>query len=142
MSGTAPPPPSVHLAQVVAREAEAVYRFARDPANLPRWAAGLASGVTPAEDGWWVCESPMGTVRVRFAADNDLGVLDHTVVLPDGSAALNPLRVLPLGTGSEVVFSFRRSPGQDDAAAAADVAAVRADLARLARLLEGADGPG
>lgn len=134
-------PESRHLAQHVGRAPDVVHRFVRDPRNLPRWAAGLASGVEPADDGWWRGESPMGPVRVRFAPDNDLGVLDHTVVLPDGTATLNPLRVLPHGDGAEVVFTLRRAPGQDDEAARADEAAVRADLARLARLLE-ADGVG
>ncbi|WP_336923168.1 SRPBCC family protein [Aquipuribacter sp. SD81] len=126
---------SLHLAHVVARSPEAVYRFAVQPANLPRWAAGLASGVREGRDGWWLCASPLGDVRVRFAPENRFGVLDHTVVLPDGTSVLNPLRVLPHPAGSEVVFTYRRSPGQDDAAAAADEAAVRADLARLADLL-------
>jgi hypothetical protein len=133
---SAAPPPSVHLSQHVARPPAVVYAFAADVRNLPLWAAGLASGVSAEPDGWWRCTSPVGEVRVRFADVNDFGVLDHEVVLPDGSATLNPLRVLPHGEGSEVVFTWRRSPEQDDVRAAADQAAVRADLARLASLLE------
>jgi hypothetical protein len=78
----------------------------------------------------------MGEVEVAFVGTNELGVLDHEVVLPDGTATLNPLRVLPYGAGSEVVFTLRREADVDDAAFEADAAAVRADLASLKRILE------
>ena len=73
---------------------------------------------------------------LRFAPPNDLGVLDHDVVLPDGTTVTNPVRVLADGDGSEVVFTLRRQPGVDDAAFEADAAAIAADLATLKRVLE------
>ena len=78
----------------------------------------------------------MGDVEVAFVGTNELGVLDHEVVLPDGTALLNPLRVLSYGTGAEVVFTLRREADVDDAAFEADADAVRADLATLKRILE------
>jgi hypothetical protein len=51
-----------------------------------------------------------------------------------------PLRVLPLGDGAEVVLTIRRGPGMSDDAFDADEAAVRADLDRLKRVLEGRPG--
>jgi hypothetical protein len=79
----------------------------------------------------------MGRVLVRFVPVNEYGVLDHDVVLPTGESVTNPLRVLPDGAGSEVVFSVRRRPGMTDEQWAADTAAVSADLATLKRVLEG-----
>ena len=129
-------PESRHLTVSIDRPAADVYAYARDPANLPEWAAGLAAGIRQ-EDGEWVADSPMGRVVVRFVPVNDLGVLDHDVVLPDGTTTTNPVRVLADGEGSEVVFTLRRAPGTTDEQFAADAAAVTADLATLKRVLEG-----
>jgi hypothetical protein len=127
---------SRHLTVSIARPAAEVYAWARDPAHLPRWAAGLASGIR-LERGEWVADSPMGRVLVRFVPVNEYGVLDHDVVLPDGTTVTNPLRVLPDGAGCEVVFTVRRRPDMDHAAFEADAAAVTADLGTLQRVLEG-----
>jgi hypothetical protein len=127
---------SRHLAVSIARPATEVYAYARDPARLPAWAAGLAAGIRR-ERGEWVADSPMGRVLVRFVPVNEYGVLDHDVVLPTGESVTNPLRVLPDGAGSEVVFTVRRRPGMTDEQWAADTAAVSADLATLKRVLEG-----
>ncbi|MGN6742598.1 MAG: SRPBCC family protein [Amnibacterium sp.] len=129
------PVASLHLAVVIRRPPDAVVAYASDPANLPAWAPGLAAGIRQ-EDGRWFADSPMGGIEVAFVAPNDLGVLDHEVVLPDGSRTLNPMRVLAHGEDSEVVFTLRREAGVDGAAFEADARAVRADLDRLRRILE------
>lgn len=127
---------SRHLSVVIRRDPAQVAAFARDPRHLPEWAAGLAAGALRAEGDALVVESPMGEVRVRFAAANDLGVLDHDVTLPDGSTVQNPLRVVAHPLGAEVVFSLRRLDGVTPDAFEADAAAVAADLERLRSLLE------
>lgn len=127
---------SRHLSVFIDRPAPAVYRYVVDPANLPAWAAGLGGSIRRVGERW-VAQSPMGEVVVAFAAENAFGVLDHEVTLPSGEVVLNPMRVLPAGDGSEVVFTLRRQPGMDDAAFEADAAAVTADLATLKRVLEG-----
>jgi hypothetical protein len=126
---------SRHLTVSIDRPAAAVYAYARDPAHLPDWAAGLAAGIRR-ERGEWVADSPMGRVLVRFVPVNEYGVLDHDVVLPDGTSVTNPLRVLADGEGAEVVFTARRRPPMTDAEWAADVEAISADLERLKRAIE------
>ena len=74
---------------------------------------------------------------MRFVEPNDLGVLDHTVRLPDGTEVLNPMRVLPHGDGAEVVFTVRRREGMSDDDVARDAAVVATDLETLRRLCEG-----
>jgi hypothetical protein len=128
---------SRHVSVAIDRHPAAVAAYAGDPANLPAWAAGLASGVRPGEDGAWITDSPMGEVTVRFAPANDLGVLDHDVTLPDGNVVHNPLRVLPNDDGSEVVFTVFRRDLMDADAFEDDAAAVLADLERLKAVLEG-----
>ena len=128
-----------HISQHIARPADAVMRYAGDPHNLPDWASGLASGVEAREDHW-VATSPMGEVTLRFAPANDVGVLDHDVTLPDGTTFHNPMRVLPNGAGSEVVFTLFRSEGMSDADFEADARTIAGDLAALRRILESGAG--
>lgn len=129
------PWPSRHVSVSIRRPPRDVYAFAADPRNLPRWAAGLASGVRKEGDAW-VADSPMGQVVVRFAPPNGYGVLDHDVTLPSGEVVHNPLRVLANGDGAEVVFTLYRRPGMSEDAFAADAEAVGRDLDALRRILD------
>ncbi len=108
------------VSQTIDRPSVEVYEFVRDPANLQLWAAGVSG-------------FPDG---LEFVARNDLGVLDHTVTLSSGDSVYNPLRVIPNGDGSEVVFGVFRLPDYTDEQFETDVAAVATDLATLARILE------
>lgn len=130
---------SQHLSVHIDRSVPDVYAFVADPANLPRWAPGLGGDVVE-EDGRWFVETPGGRAQIAFVAPNDLGVLDHDVVTPTGETVHVPLRALADGDGTEVVLTVRRSPGMSDADLDRDVAAVRADLDLLRRVLEGAEG--
>lgn len=126
---------SRHISTSIERPASETYDYARNPANLPTWAAGLGGSVELV-DGQWVAESPMGRVVVAFAPANDFGVLDHRVTLPSGQTVDNPMRVIADGDGCEVVFTVRRQPGMSDEEFDRDAEAVRADLATLKRVLE------
>lgn len=117
------------------RSPQAVYAFASNGANLPRWASGLGASVREV-DGDWIAEGPLGRVTVRFAAPNDFGVLDHDVVLSSGATIHNPMRVVPNGSGSTVIFTLLRSPGVSEAKLAQDAAWVEKDLTTLKGLLE------
>lgn len=116
--------------------AAAVYAFASDPRNLPRWAAGLCKSVAEF-DGRWIVDSPMGTLDFAFAEANPYGVLDHTVVFPDGRRFDNPMRVIANGEGSEILFTLFQQPDMSDADLARDAALVRADLEALAGMVGG-----
>lgn len=126
---------SQHIGVVIRRPPDEVYEFASDPANMQRWAAGLAQSEVTREGDTLVTESPMGRVSVRFVGRNAFGVLDHEVTLPHGETVYNPLRVLPHPEGSEVVFTIRQD-GIDEETFSRDAAMVRDDLARLRGILE------
>jgi hypothetical protein len=127
-----------HVSRVIALPWREVYDYAADPRHLVAWASGLASAsVTPAGDGSWLASSPFGDVTVRFVGPNDLGVLDHTVRMPDGTEVLNPMRVVPHDDGAEVVFTVRRRAGTTDDDVAADAAVVAGDLETLRGICEG-----
>jgi hypothetical protein len=83
----------------------------------------------------------MGTVKVRFVAPNELGVLDHDVTLESGASVHNPMRVIARERErSEVLFTLFRRPGVSDAEFEADGQAVLRDLHALEELLERAGG--
>lgn len=130
------PAKSKHLSTLIDRASSAVYAYAADPANLPCWASGLASTTVEQVDGQWVADSPMGRAVISFAARNDIGVLDHVVTLPSGESVYNPLRVIPHGNASEVVFTLRQRPGMSDDEFARDAESVRTDLNSLKGVLE------
>jgi hypothetical protein len=113
-----------------------VYAFIANGENVPRWAAGLGTKIR--RDGNdWIAEGPIGSVRVRFTPPNDLGVADHDVVLATGIMVHNPIRVVPNGTGSTVIFTLLRQPGVSTRQFQQDAQAVERDLATLKAVLEG-----
>ncbi len=112
-----------------------VYAFASNGENLPRWASGLGHSVRSVS-GEWVADGPLGQIRLRFAAPNDLGVLDHDVVLLSGATIHNPMRVVPNGPGSTVIFTLLRLPGVSEAKFTQDAKWVEKDLTTLKELLE------
>jgi hypothetical protein len=114
---------------------DVVYEFARAMENLPRWASGLASGISQ-ENGVWFTQSPMGRVKVAMAPRNEFGVLDHDVSLPNGVTVHNAFRVTPAGEGSILSFVVLRLPEVTAEAFEKDVAHVASDLSALKRLLE------
>lgn len=126
---------SRHIAQHVRCSAGVAYAFASDPANLPSWAAGLGGPVTHV-DGGWLVSSVEGDVVLEPAPVNDFGVLDHTLVLPNGVRSYNPMRVLADGDECEVVFTLRRQPSMTDEEFDRDAAAVAQDLQTLKQVLE------
>jgi Polyketide cyclase / dehydrase and lipid transport len=127
---------SRHLSIAIDRPVAEVYAFAADPANLPRWAAGLAGSRLERDGDQWFTQSPMGRVAIRFTPRNEFGVLDHDVTLPSGETVYNPVRVIADGAGSEVVFTLRQRPGMTDRDVERDAEAVAADLAALKSLVE------
>jgi hypothetical protein len=124
-----------HVSVSINRPPDAVYAFAAEIENLPKWAAGLCKTIRNV-NGEWIADGSVGTVKVRFTERNALGVLDHDVVLPSGVTIHNPIRVVPNGAGSEVMFTLLRQPGVSAETFEKDAKAVERDLRTLKTLLE------
>jgi hypothetical protein len=129
------PSASRQITEWINRRAADVYEYASDPANLPRWAPGLGDSVENV-DGRWFVDTTSGRLGFAFVERNRYGVLDHEVTLPTGEIVYNPMRVIPDGDGSEVVFTLRRLPDMSDEDFERDAGLVQADLTRLKHLLE------
>lgn len=112
-----------------------VYAFAAQPENMPLWASGLAAGLEPdGED--WIAHGALGNARVRFTPVNDLGVLDHLVTLETGVEVHNALRVVPNGSGAEVMLTLLKQPGMNQEQFDSDADWVQKDLTTLKKRLE------
>jgi hypothetical protein len=116
-------------------DARSVYAFTSNPENLPQWAAGLGLGIRRSGESWEV-KTGNGSVKLIFTPYNEYGVLDHTVVLSDGTEVYVPMRVMPNGRGSEVMLGLFRQPEMDDVAFERDAGLMQKDLLTLKNLLE------
>jgi hypothetical protein len=112
-----------------------VYAFVSNPENLPRWAAGLCKSVRKSGAGW-IVETTQGPMNLRFVKNNDLGVLDHYVTAAPGVEVYVPIRVVPNGSGSTVLFTLFQLPGMSDEKYVEDAGLVTRDLETLKRVLE------
>lgn len=124
------------LSVSIARPPGDVFAFLSDPANLPRWA--FFRSATETDDGW-VVETGGGVAGLRIEGSDAFGVVDHFVRPPSRPEIHIPLRVVPNGAGSEVLFTLFQIPVISDAAFAEERKVVRRDLARLKQALEGGD---
>src|SRR3989344_5395951 len=79
---------------------------------------------------------PQGPAQIRFAEKNDFGVLDHYVKLASGVEVYVPMRVVPNGSGSEVIFTLFKTPEMSDKQFAEDAGMVERDLKTLKSVLE------
>jgi hypothetical protein len=118
------------------RPAAEVYRFVSNPVNLPQWGTSFCLSVRKC-DACWEVETPSGTIKIQFVPENEFGVLDHIVTLPDGQSVRNPMRVVGSGESSEVMFTLFQQPGMSCEQFHKDAEMVEADLLTLKSVLEG-----
>jgi hypothetical protein len=112
-----------------------VYEFVSNPENLPKWARAFCRSVRRSE-GDWIVETSDGPMRITFVEQNEFGVLDHYVSPAPGLEILNPMRVVPNGSGSEVIFTLFQSPDMSEEEYSEDLRLVEHDLRTLKDVLE------
>ena len=126
---------SRNLSVQIRRNPRDVYNFTSVPENFPRWASGLGKSLKR-KNGEWIAETPQGPIKVRFTERNEFGILDHYVIPESGVEIYIPMRVIPNGSGSELIFTLFRLSDVSDEKFAADAEWVMRDLAALKNLLE------
>lgn len=119
----------------IAREADAVYQFISNPANLPQWATAFCQSIRRVGSDW-VIQTSAGEMKVRFVPPNEFRVADHFVSPAPGVEIYVPLRVLSRGSGSEVVFTLFRAPDMPPEKFDEDTSLVGRDLQTLKTVLE------
>ena len=104
--------------------------FLTDMEKWKTWAPWVRSAKRVSRESWSL-ETTDGPMTVRFVEANPLGVLDHQVTLASGVTVFNAIRVVPNGTGSELVMVVVQSPEMSSGQFDQDVQAVTDDFARL-----------
>ncbi len=123
-----------HISISINKGADAVYQFAANPENFPQWIAFMKS--VQKEGDAWAAKTDLGDIHIHMTAPNSLGVIDHVVTTATGDTVTNLLRVVPNGSGSEVIFTLFRLPGKTDEAFAKDAQSVETDLQTLKKIME------
>jgi hypothetical protein len=118
----------VHISILAAPESVIV--FLTDMEKWKTWAPWVRSVTRLSERGWRL-DTKDGAMTVRFVEPNSFGVLDHQVTLASGMIVLNAMRVVPNGSGSELVMVVIQSPEMSAEQFDQDVQAVTDDFARL-----------
>ena len=113
-----------------------VVAFLSDMQNWKTWASWIRS-VARSSPRDWTLETETGLMKVHFVEPNPLGVLDHHVTLASGVTVFNAMRVLPNGTGSELVMVLFQSPAASTSEFERDIQAVTEDFARIKKTAEG-----
>lgn len=119
----------------IAAPPEVVLSVVGDARRLPEWAPGFAHAVRPDGEGWIVdngdAEFP---IRLRVAAE--FGTVDILAPTEPPRGAFT--RVIPSGEGSEFLFSLSFPQGTEEAAIAAQMQTVEAELRTVRTLSEAA----
>ena len=123
------------LSVSIGRDAGIVYDFVSQLENLPKWATAFCLSIRP-ENGAWVAETPQGPLRIRISGKNNFGILDHYVSPAPGVEIFVPMRVVPNGGGSEVLFTLFRRPEMTEGQYAQDLKWVEQDLNTLKKVME------
>jgi hypothetical protein len=113
-----------------------VVAFLSDIQNWKTWASWIRS-VARTSPRDWTLETETGLMKVHFVEPNALGVLDHHVTLASGVTVFNAMRVLPNGTGSELVMVLFQAPATSTSEFERDIEAVTDDFARIKKTAEG-----
>jgi hypothetical protein len=127
---------TLHRTEVVhtsiAAAPQRVIAWLRDLNNWATWAPWIQS-VSQISTREWTLATEAGMMQVRFVEPSSFGVLDHDVSLESGETAFNSMRVLPNGSGSELVMVLFQRPSMSRDQFQRDVEAVTDDLARMRR---------
>lgn len=127
---------SKHIGVSIGVAWKTAYQFLSEPTRFPEWASGLCKSIQPGTNGEWIIEAPQGTLKAFFTPENEYGILDHTVILTDGTKIANPMRILPNGEGCEIVFTLFKTIVMTSEKFEEDAAWVKKDLSELKVLLE------
>lgn len=119
----------------IARAPDDVYAYLADPARIPEWSEFITAIRREGSD--WIATTATGEQsRMIFVSRNAQRVLDHDVIVSPTLTVHVPIRVLPNGAGSEVIFTIFRLAAMDDTTFAKDIAMVETDLRGMKRVLE------
>jgi hypothetical protein len=117
-----------HRSLGVAAAPAKVHAYLADASNLPSWAPAFASSVSPSGASWLVSRDG-AEFAIDVLADQRSGTVDF-VAAGDHARGLFA-RVLPNGSGSEVVFTLMFEPDAPEGVVAARTLTLETELAAV-----------
>lgn len=126
--------PVKNISISINRSAGEVYQFASNAENFPKWVDFIDS--ISKQGDIWIAKTKLGSMKIKFAASNDFGIIDHEVTFPNGEIVNNPMRAIANNNGCEFTFTLFRMPGKTDSEFNEDAAAVTKDLQNLKEIME------
>jgi len=114
---------------------QTVYDFVSDLSNLPKWATTFCRAIKVI-DGQWLIDTAQGPLKIRIAAKNNLGVLDHYVTTSLGNEVFVPMRVVPNASGTDIIFTIFQQANMSEEQFQEDARLVAQDLQTLKRVLK------
>jgi hypothetical protein len=85
-----------------------VFDFVADAANWPRFAIHNVFSITPAEDGYWIIETPRGEGKLKIHPQKEYGLLDHEFLDKGEGKWVVPARVVPTPDGCHLMMTFSK----------------------------------
>jgi len=93
------------------RTTKEVFDFFENVKNMET--GGALESIAKGEDGWWVCETPVGRARIKTQPQREFGILDHIFV--GGGIEWNVfVRIVPNQEGSTTTWTFIKPDGLTD----------------------------
>ena len=123
-----------HISVSINRTAEAVYEFASNPENFPRWVVMMGS--IARGDNVWLAQTEAGEIKITWPEQNKYYVLDHEVRFADGNTVTNSMRIIKNEDGFEFVFTLFQRPGVSANDFEDDAKLVLTDLLKLKSIME------
>ena len=116
------------------KPAKDVYQFVSNPENFPKWVQFVKSIARLGDS--WTAQTDLGTIKMKFAPQNEFGIIDHHVTLANGDTIYNPMRVIPNNKGCEFIFTLFWLPDRSETEFNEDAKAVTNDLNKLKEIME------
>ena len=112
-----------------------VFDFLANLENWQDWAIATIEKIQLYDGEWWEAATPVGSALLRLRPNATFGTLDHDFDADDASWTV-PARVVPNGTGSEVMITLMQPRGTSLADFEEQLALVGGELEHLKRLME------
>ncbi len=128
-------PRAVTRAVSIAAPAGKVFELVADPMSMTRYAPGFARSMRP-DGGGWIVETARGTLRLERRLDPGAGTADFQLTAADGRANMVFTRTVPVGAGSELVFTLQLPGSAPDDAVASQGPILEEELAHFKTICE------
>lgn len=115
---------------------EKAFDFVANAANWPQFAIHNVFSVKPAEDGYWLMETPRGEGKLKVHPQMKYGLLDHEFVDKGEGKWVVPARVVPTPEGCHLMMTFSKPPALTDQLFEQGMKLLDEELATLKKILE------